>query len=80
MPSDIIPTKKVQPIPVEFVIQDWDGAARIAVNLDADVVNYFTDGSCMMGQSGSGLGAYRNNDEWFSDSAPLGEWATVFRA
>ena len=44
------------------------------------MVNCFSDGSHMLGRSGSELAAYRDNDEWFSDSVPLGEWATVFQA
>ena len=44
------------------------------------MVNCFSDGSRMIGHSGSRLVAYRDNDEWFSDSVPLGEWATVFQA
>ena len=34
----------------------------------------------MMGRSGSGLVAYRDNDERFPDLVPLGEWTTVFQA
>ena len=34
----------------------------------------------MLGRSGSGLVAYRDSEEWFSDSVPLGEWASVFQA
>ena len=44
------------------------------------MANCFTGGSPMMGRSGSRLVAYRVNDERFSDSVPLGEWATVFQA
>ena len=80
MPSDIIPTKKMQPLSVECIIQNKEDAVLNAVNLDADAINCFTDGSRMMGRSGSGLVAYRGNEEWFSDSVPLGEWATVFQA
>ena len=49
MPFDIISAKKVQPLPVEFVIQDRDEAARHVANLDTDMVNFFTDGSHMFG-------------------------------
>ena len=48
--------------------------------LDADTIKCSTDGSRMMGRMGSGLVAYFGNEEWFSDSVSLGEWATVFQA
>ena len=69
----------MQPLSVECIIQNKEDAVLNAVNLEADAINCFTDGSRMMGRSGSGLVAYRGNEERFSDSVPLGEWATVFR-
>ena len=34
----------------------------------------------MVGRSGSGLVAYRDNNDWISDSVPPGEWATIIHA
>ena len=61
MPSDIMASIRVQPLPAEFIVLNRVDTADEAINLSKGAVSCFTDGSRLDNKSGSGYAVYRNN-------------------